>query len=195
MTTKPSAEGATGHLLWGKVGRAVVVCPGEEEALVGILPSHWREGTKRMEPGSFLWCPVWGQKAKGTDWNTEGSIRTLESTVVLYKCWSNGKGCPGRWGHLLFKTWAWAPCSGGPARAWVGPAGSRGPCQPSGDALINWNHFHLWLQSLSNSGYINFFPVFLYFHDALPTCCDACYGNDFTQIQLWMSLYSMRNRW
>lgn len=32
---------------------------------------------------------------------------------------------------------------GGPLRARVGPAGSRGSCQKSGNSLINWNHFHL----------------------------------------------------
>ena len=43
--------------------------PGEEKApgLSSMSANTWREGAKRMEPGSFQWCPVTGQGAMGTN--------------------------------------------------------------------------------------------------------------------------------
>ena len=47
-----------------------------EEAQGDLISVHkqLKEGAKRMEPNSLQWCPVPGQGAKGTNWNTGGSI-------------------------------------------------------------------------------------------------------------------------
>ena len=65
----------------------------------GILSMYintWREGAKRMEPGSFQWCPVTGLQAMGTNWNTGGSLQTSGNTFSLWGGPSTGTGCPGR---------------------------------------------------------------------------------------------------
>ena len=42
-----------------------------------MYTNTWKEGAKRMEPGSFQWCPVTGQEAMGTHRHTGDSLWTL----------------------------------------------------------------------------------------------------------------------
>jgi len=53
----------------GKAERQGTAQPGEEKALgvSSMSVNTWRKGGKRMEPGSFQWCPVTGQAAMSTN--------------------------------------------------------------------------------------------------------------------------------
>lgn len=73
----------------------------------------WREGAKKIEPGSFQWCPV-APEAMGTNGNTGDSIWTTGNISSLWRWWT--------WNRLLgwspslelFKalwTWSWATYS------------------------------------------------------------------------------------
>lgn len=53
----------------------------------------WGEGEERRGPGSFQWCPVPGQEAMGTSWNTGVVVWTSGNTLLLWERWSNGTCC------------------------------------------------------------------------------------------------------
>ena len=56
--------------------RAGTVQPGEEEAqgyLINVY-KYLKGGAWKTESGSFQWCPVAGQEAMVTNWNTGGSV-------------------------------------------------------------------------------------------------------------------------
>ena len=50
--------------------------------LFGGALNTWREGAKKTEPASLQWCPVTGQEAMGTNWNTGGSAWTSGNTFA-----------------------------------------------------------------------------------------------------------------
>ena len=95
---------------WGRSGRE---CEGLKKRrlrdfinvynTVCDLSQHtWREGKKRMEPGSFQWCLVLGQEAVDTNWNTRVSVWTSWNILLLWGWWSTGTCCPERlWSLLL----------------------------------------------------------------------------------------------
>ena len=65
----------------------------------GILSAYintWREGTKKMEPGSFQWCPHGRTRGNRHNWNTGGSVWTSGNTVLLWGWLSTRAGCPER---------------------------------------------------------------------------------------------------
>lgn len=155
--TKPCAEGAAAHLLWEKSGRAVVVCHEEEEAWGGssLLPEE------KVQRGwnQALFCGAQCQ-VKRLRAQTGVLKAPSEQQKTPFYCASDRAVAQG--GGVTFSSRCVPGHPGGPLRARVGPAGSTGPCQKSGNSLINWNHFHLWQQSVSNSGCINFFFYFLF---------------------------------
>lgn len=74
------------HLFYGrKAGRTGTVQPGKRrlKGLLSTCINMWREGAKRMRPGSCQWCPVTGQEATGTNKSTKGVICTSGSTFVF----------------------------------------------------------------------------------------------------------------
>ena len=68
----------------------------------GILSmiNIWGAEVKWMRPGSFLWCPVAGQGAMGTNWSTELFVWTQERTS-LGRWQRTGTGCLERLWSLL----------------------------------------------------------------------------------------------
>lgn len=116
-----------------------------------------KEGVKRMEPDSFQSCPLTGQKAMDTNWDTGHSLWTLGSTSVLCWRWSTGTGCPEiLWiykdesleifkscldvvlSNLLWASLTWAG---------VGPDRSPSSCQPQpfSDLMQFWSlTIHRW---------------------------------------------------
>ena len=69
-------EGPGAPLLWGEAETARTVEPGEEHSQEDLCPSvQTPDATvQRTEPGSFCWCPVSGQEAMSTNWNTGGFL-------------------------------------------------------------------------------------------------------------------------
>lgn len=57
---------------------------------------NWREGARKTEPGSFQWCPMTGQEAVGTHWNTRCSVWPSGNTFLLVGWLSTGTGYPER---------------------------------------------------------------------------------------------------
>lgn len=60
-----------------------------------IWITAWREGAKKLEPDSFLWCPQAGQ----SPWTHTATHKTLsahQKTLPLWAGLSPGIGCPGR---------------------------------------------------------------------------------------------------
>ena len=49
--------------------------------ILSTLMNVWRFGAKWTGPGSFQWCPVTGQGAVGTNWNTGNSIWAWEELI------------------------------------------------------------------------------------------------------------------
>ena len=45
----------------------------------------WRKSTKRVESDSFQWRRLTGQEAVNTDWDTGGSIWTLQNTSCIVR--------------------------------------------------------------------------------------------------------------
>lgn len=88
-------EGTEATLPWGEAERA------------GTDINTWREGGKKMQPGSPQWCPVSGQEAMGTSWHTEASPWKPGSTSVqVAERWRSP------WGSLRATCmWHWTPCS------------------------------------------------------------------------------------
>jgi len=75
---------------------------GRLEEILSIYINTWREDAMSSEPGSFQRCPVMGQEAVGTNWNTGGSIWTLGNLSLLCRWWSTGTGCSERlWSFSL----------------------------------------------------------------------------------------------
>lgn len=70
-----------------------------------IRVSAWRDSAKKMEPGSFLWCPQEGQSQWAHTGTQEALWLLMDGSVCHQKAlplWagpSPGTGCPGRlWG-------------------------------------------------------------------------------------------------
>ena len=100
----------------------------EKRRLRGILPMYrntWRDSAKRTEPGSFQWCPLTGQAAKGTNWNTGGSLWTRKH-FVSWQWWSTAIGCP----RTLWCIYPWRYSEA----VWTSScaAGCKWPCLSSG---------------------------------------------------------------
>ena len=55
-----------------------------------------RESAKRVEPDSFQLCPVPGQEAMGTNWNTGSFCWTSRCTSVLHGRLNTDTGCLSR---------------------------------------------------------------------------------------------------
>lgn len=51
---------------------------------------------RRLNQAHFQWCPVVGEEAMGTSWNTKSSIWTSASTALRCGWWSTVTGCPER---------------------------------------------------------------------------------------------------
>ena len=101
----------------------------EKRSLREILSASinsWRGGVKKMEPGSFQWCPAPGPEAVCTNWGTGGSLWTPGSSSVLCSWRSTGTGCPEAVGSPPWRyakaawMWAWHPAVGAPAGTGVG---------------------------------------------------------------------------
>jgi len=59
----------------------------EKRRFSGILSMYintWREGVKKIEPGSFECCPVTGPGAKGISWNSGGVVWASGNTFLLW---------------------------------------------------------------------------------------------------------------
>lgn len=109
-------EGTGATLPWGEAERA------------GTAINIWREGGKKMQPGSPQWCPVPGQEAMGTSWHTEGSLRTPAALVCK---WQSGADLPGDLSkHMWHCMRHWAPCSVSLLEQGLGPMTSRCPFPP-----------------------------------------------------------------
>ena len=105
----------------------------------------WRDGVKKTEPDSFQRCPVTGQEAMGTNWNTGGSPWTSGNTFSLWGWPSIGTGCPERlWSLCPWRysevvcTWSWATGS-----RWLCLSRGIGPDDlwrplPTSTVLILW---------------------------------------------------------
>lgn len=54
----------------------------------------WKDGPKKIQPGSFWWCLVTGQEAMGKNWNMRNSISMSGNTFLLLWGWiSTGTSC------------------------------------------------------------------------------------------------------
>ena len=87
------------HLIYEEKLRGLGLCSLEKGKFTGISSTcrnTWREGAKRMEPGSFQWCPVTGPEATCTHWNTGDSLWTPGNTFLLWGWPSTCTGCSGR---------------------------------------------------------------------------------------------------
>jgi len=100
-----------------------------------------------METGSFQWCPVPGEEAMGTKWNTGNSSQTPGNTSLLCRWESTGTCYPERlWGLLLGDLQT--PPGHGPGHpalgvhAWTG-VGPDGPEVPA--SLCQSVIFWFWL--------------------------------------------------
>ena len=100
----------------------------------------YREGAKKVEPGSFQWCPVTGQEAMDTNWNKAGFFWTSRNifTIRVTEHWNT---LPRETGHGHGKH------PGGPPRAErIGQDDlSRGPFQPQPFFEIG----HVWAAFLN----------------------------------------------
>lgn len=85
-------------ILWGEDERAGAVQAGEGAGNFITMCKYLKEG--RTEPGSLQWCPVPGQEATGTNWNTV-SLWILGVTYLLCRWWKNSKSCWERLWTLL----------------------------------------------------------------------------------------------
>ena len=78
----------------------------------------WREGAKRIKPGSFQWCPVTGQVVMHANWDT-AVFPKQEERLSLCGWLSTGTGCPEKLSSLIpwrysKAIWMWSStaCSG-----------------------------------------------------------------------------------
>lgn len=61
----------------------------EESGISSMLTNTRRNSAKKIEQGSFQWCPVTGQEAVvGTNWNTGGSLCTPGNYFFYCKYWA-----------------------------------------------------------------------------------------------------------
>ena len=60
----------------GRLRKLKLFCLEKRRLRVDLINvyKYLMEGVKKMEPGSFQWHPVTGPEARGTNWNTGGSI-------------------------------------------------------------------------------------------------------------------------
>lgn len=113
-----------------------------------LLISTWSEDAKRMEPISFQRCPVPGQAAVITKWNTGGFLWTPGSNAVLCGAGTLAEVAQKLWNLLLGDLQKLpghdvsAPSAlGNHAGVGVGPKGPRSFCQPQSF----WDYIKSWV--------------------------------------------------
>jgi len=136
-------RGPGAPLLWGEAESWGCSTYGRKGLgkISAIWINIWREGIKGTEPGSLLWCPVPGQEAMGTNWNTGCSLRTLGALLC---CAGDGALTQAAMWGLLLRDLQQPPGRGpGPMLWW--PWWSRGWAWWTQRCLITASLSHSWV--------------------------------------------------